>query len=133
GGSYFGDIFFGLLVFGPGVGLAFVTASIAALAGVAERESGLAAGLSNTNFQIGAALGVAIVTTVAVTRTDDYLAANPRAHRLVGLPEGFQSASLAVALRAGIGAALALLPLAPPGGAPQEQPELEPSPVPAGD
>jgi uncharacterized MnhB-related membrane protein len=33
GGSYFGDIFFGLLVFGPGVGLAFVTASIAALAG----------------------------------------------------------------------------------------------------
>src|SRR5262249_47958388 len=33
-GTYFGDIFFGLLVFGPGVGLAFVTASIAALAGV---------------------------------------------------------------------------------------------------
>src|SRR5215831_5662540 len=57
GGSYFGDIFFGLLVFGPGVGLAFVTASIAALAGVPERESGLASGLSNTSFQIGAALG----------------------------------------------------------------------------
>src|SRR5262249_49580643 len=64
GGSYFGDIFFGLLVFGPGVGLAFVTASIAALAGVPERESGLASGLSNTSFQVGAALGVAIVTTV---------------------------------------------------------------------
>jgi hypothetical protein len=47
GGSYFGDIFFGLLVFGPGVGLAFVTASIAALAGVPEHESGLASGLSN--------------------------------------------------------------------------------------
>src|SRR5262249_13470551 len=39
GGSYFGDIFFGLLVFGPGVGLAFVTASIAALAGVPERDA----------------------------------------------------------------------------------------------
>src|SRR4029434_1467527 len=74
GGSYFGDIFFGLLVFGPGVGLAFVTASIGALGGVSERESGLAAGLSNTSFQIGAALGVAIVTTVAVSRTDDFLA-----------------------------------------------------------
>ncbi len=36
GGSYFGDIFFGLLLFGPGIGLAFVTASIAALAGVPE-------------------------------------------------------------------------------------------------
>ena len=46
-GDYLGDIFFGLLVFGPGVGLAFVTASIAALAGVPEHESGLASGLSN--------------------------------------------------------------------------------------
>src|ERR671936_1635925 len=39
GGSYFGDIFLGLLVFGPGVGLAFVTATVAALAGVDARES----------------------------------------------------------------------------------------------
>ena len=92
GGSYFGDIFFGLLVFGPGVGLAFVTASIAALAGVPEHESGLASGLSNTSFQIGAALGVAIVTTVAVSRTDDYLGDQRRcqpARRLDrGLPVG---------------------------------------------
>jgi predicted MFS family arabinose efflux permease len=57
GGSYFGDIFRGLLLYG--IGLAFVTATVAALAGVAERESGLASGLSNTAFQIGAALGVA--------------------------------------------------------------------------
>ena len=51
GGSYFADIFFGLLVFGPGVGLAFVTATVAALAGIAEEESGLASGLSNTALQ----------------------------------------------------------------------------------
>jgi EmrB/QacA subfamily drug resistance transporter len=126
GGSYFGDIFFGLLVFGPGVGLAFVTASIAALAGVAEHESGLASGLSNTSFQIGAALGVAIVSTVAVSRTDDYLAAN--ADPLVALTEGFQSAFLAVAILGGIGVALALLLLGRPRVAVQEQ--LEPAPVP---
>jgi EmrB/QacA subfamily drug resistance transporter len=131
GGSYFGDIFFGLLVFGPGVGLAFVTASIAALAGVPERESGLASGLSNTSFQVGAALGVAIVTTVAVTRTDDYLAANTGASHLVALTEGFQSAFLAVAILAGLGVALALLLLGRPRGVPQEQPELEPLPLPA--
>jgi len=131
GGSYFGDIFFGLLVFGPGVGLAFVTASIAALAGVPERESGLASGLSNTSFQVGAALGVAIVTTVAVTRTDDYLAANMGANRLAALTEGFQSAFLAVAILAGVGVALALLLLGRPHGVPQEQ--LEPFPVPGGD
>jgi hypothetical protein len=67
------------------VGLAFVTASIAALAGVPDRESGLASGLSNTSFRIGAALGVAIVTTVAVTRTEDFRAANGDANPLVAL------------------------------------------------
>jgi EmrB/QacA subfamily drug resistance transporter len=133
GGSYFGDIFFGLLVFGPGVGLAFVTASIAALAGVPERESGLASGLSNTAFQIGAALGVAIVTTVAITRTDDYLATNSGADRLVALTEGFQSAFVAVAILAGLGVALALLLLGQPRGLAKEQLEVEAAPAPAGD
>ena len=133
GGSYFGDIFFGLLVFGPGVGLAFVTASIAALAGIPEREAGIASGLSNTAFQIGAAIGVATVTTVAVSRTEDYLATNTGADRLTALTEGFQAAFLAVALLAGIGVALALLLLGRPRRVPQEQLELEPSTVPAGD
>jgi MFS family permease len=131
GGSYFGDIFFGLLVFGPGVGLAFVTASIAALAGVPERESGLASGLSNTSFQIGAALGVAIVTTVAVTRTEDYLAANAGGNPLVGLTEGFQSAFVACVVLAAIGVALALLLPGRPRRVPQEQ--LEAAPVQAAD
>jgi EmrB/QacA subfamily drug resistance transporter len=127
GGSYLDDIFFGLLVFGPGVGLAFVTASIAALAGVPERESGLASGLSNTSLQVGAALGVAIVTTVAVSRTEDYMATNTGANPLAALTEGFQSAFLAVAILAGIGAALALLLLGRPRRAPQEQLEAAPA------
>jgi EmrB/QacA subfamily drug resistance transporter len=108
-GSYLGDLFFGLLVFGPGIGLAFVTASIAALAGIAEHESGLASGLSNTAFQIGAALGVAVVSTVAVSRSDDYLTANRGADPLVALTEGFQSAFIACVVLAGIGMALALM------------------------
>jgi EmrB/QacA subfamily drug resistance transporter len=124
GGSYFGDIFFGLLVFGPGVGLAFVTASIAALAGVDEREAGLASGLSNTAFQIGAALGVAVVSTVAISRTEEFLAANSGANPLAALTEGFQSAFLSLAILAGIGVALALLLLGRPRKAPHE--ELEP-------
>jgi MFS family permease len=127
GGSYFGDIFFGLLLFGPGVGLAFTTASIAALAGVAERESGLASGLSNTSFQIGAALGVAIVSTIAISRTDDYLAANGGADPLVALTEGFRAAFLACAVFAGIGAALALLLLGRPRQRSQEQLEAAPA------
>jgi EmrB/QacA subfamily drug resistance transporter len=131
GGSYFGDIFFGLLVFGPGVGLAFVTASIAALAGVPEHEAGIASGLSNTSFQIGAAVGVAIVTTVSISRTEDYLTTNAGASRLVALTEGFQSAFFAIAIVAAIGVAVALLLLGRRMS--QGQLDLEPSPVPVGD
>ena len=129
-GSYFGDIFFGLLVFGPGVGLAFVTATVGALAGVAEHESGLASGLSNTALQIGAALGVAIATAVAVTSSEDYLAAHAGANHLVVLNEGFQSAFLACVVLAGIGTTLALLLLGRPRKAPQERLEAVPVPVP---
>ena len=131
GGNYVDDMLLGLLVFGAGIGPAFVTATVAALAGVAEHESGLASGLSNTAFQIGAALGVAIVTTVAVTRSENYLAANEGADPLVALNEGFQSAFLACVVLAGIGAALALLLLGRPGRAPHEQ--LEAAPAQAGD
>jgi EmrB/QacA subfamily drug resistance transporter len=133
GGSYVGDMLLGLIVYGAGIGPVFVTATVAALAGVAERESGLASALSNTAFQIGAALGVAIVTTVAVTRSEDYLAANEGASQLVVLNEGFQSAFLACVVLAGIGAGLALLLLGRPRGVTQEQVEVEPSPAPAGD
>ena len=126
-GSYFPDIFFGLLLCGVGIGLAFVTATVAALAGVAEHESGLASGLSNTALQIGSALGVAIVTTVAVSRSHDYLAAHTHANPLVVLTEGFRSAFAACAVLAVIGMALALLLLGRPRKAAHELPD----PVPA--
>jgi EmrB/QacA subfamily drug resistance transporter len=126
-GSYFADIFLGLLIVGPGIGLAFVTATVAALAGVAEHESGLASGLSNTALQIGGALGVAIATTVAVSRSEDYLVANEGANPLVVLNEGSQSAFLAVVVLAAIGMALALLLPGRPRKAPHER--LEPVPA----
>jgi predicted MFS family arabinose efflux permease len=127
-GSYFGHIFIGLLVFGAGIGPAFATATIAALHGIPERESGVASGLSNTAFQLGGALGVAIVSTVAVSSSEDYLAANDGASPLVVLTEGFQSAFVACVVLAAIGVALALLLLGRPRKAPHERLE----PVPAG-
>jgi EmrB/QacA subfamily drug resistance transporter len=99
-GSYLGDIFFGLLVFGPGLGATFVAASVATLAGVAEDESGLASGLNNSAFQIGGALGAAIVTSVAVSHADG---TSPTA-----LTDGFQAAFAAAAILAAIGIAAAL-------------------------
>lgn len=57
-----------------GLGFSFVPVSIAALAGVDQRDAGLASGLINTSQQIGGALGVAILTTVSTTRTTDRIA-----------------------------------------------------------
>ena len=122
-GSYFPDIFFGLLLCGLGIGLAFVTATVAALAGVAGHESGLASGLSNTALQIGTALGVAIVSTVAVSGSKGYLAAIKGANPLVAATEGYQSAFVACAVLAAIGLALALLLPGRPRKAAHELPE----------
>ena len=118
-GSYVGDILIGLLLSGPGIGLTFVTCSIAALAGVDEREAGLASGLNNTAFQIGGAIGTAIVSTVAISYTDG--------SGVVALTEGFQAAFIACTVFAVVGAGLALLlgPRASLGGG-------EPVPQPGG-
>src|ERR671914_232032 len=129
GGSYFGDVFLGILIFGAGIGPVFATATIAGLAGVEEREAGLASGLSNTAFQLGGALGVAIASTVAVSTSESFLAANDGASPLVVLTEGFQSAFVACVVMAGIGVALALLLLGRPRRAAPER--LDAAPVPA--
>lgn len=73
-GTYVGDLLPGFLLVGVGLGFSFVPVSIAALAGVKPHEAGLASGLINTSQQIGGALGVAILTTVAVTRADNQIA-----------------------------------------------------------
>src|SRR3712207_1829146 len=78
-GSYLGDLLPGFLLIGVGMGFSFVPISIAALAGVGDREAGLASGLINTSQQIGGALGVALLITVATTRTEDMVASGAAA------------------------------------------------------
>lgn len=110
-GSYFGDIFLGLLIFGPGLGACAVAGGIAALSGVGERESGLASGMNTASFQIGGALGTAVASTIALARTQDFIAARGSGDPLLALTLGYQSgfwASVALAV-AGIAIALALL------------------------
>jgi EmrB/QacA subfamily drug resistance transporter len=63
-GSFAADLLPGYLLVGVGIAFAFVPVSIAALAGVAEREAGLASGLINTSQQIGGAIGTAVASTV---------------------------------------------------------------------
>jgi EmrB/QacA subfamily drug resistance transporter len=66
-GRFWADLAGPFFVTGAGTAFAFIPVSIAALAGVAEREAGLASGLLNTSQQIGGAIGVAIASTVATT------------------------------------------------------------------
>jgi MFS-type transporter involved in bile tolerance (Atg22 family) len=105
-GSYFGDIFIGLLLFGAGLGATFVASQIAGLSGVAEQESGLAAGLVDSSFNIGSALGIAVLSTVAVARTEDVLAGpGTPASTALAMTEGFQVAFLMALGIAGLGGA----------------------------
>ena len=101
-GSYLGDMFFALLVFGPGLGAAYVAGSIGSLAGVAERDAGLASGLNNSSFQIGGAVGVAIVSTVAVSQANG---ADP----LAAMTNGFQSAFATAIIFAAVGLLVAIV------------------------
>ena len=79
-GSYVGDVLFPSLLAAVGLGLAFVSMTVAAVSGVETHEVGLASGLINTSQQIGGALGLAILATVANSKIDDgsLRAARPR-------------------------------------------------------
>jgi predicted small integral membrane protein len=70
-GAYLTDLLPGFLMVGVGIGFSFVPISIAALAGVRPAEAGLASGLINTSQQIGGALGIAVLSTIATSRTED--------------------------------------------------------------
>ena len=97
GGGFASDILGPSLLAAAGLGLAFVPQTIAAVSGVAEREAGLASGLINTSQQVGGALGLAVLATIANSRTDDLVASaggDPSALPNA-LTEGFQSAFLA--------------------------------------
>jgi EmrB/QacA subfamily drug resistance transporter len=74
GGSYWADLLPGFLIIGLGIPFAFVPITIAAMAGTKPQEAGLASGLINTTQQIGGAVGIAILSTIAVSTTDDAVA-----------------------------------------------------------
>ncbi len=67
-GHFWDDLAGPFLVSGAGTAFAFIPVSIAALAGVRERDAGLASGLLNASQQIGGAIGVAVTSTVAASR-----------------------------------------------------------------
>ena len=105
-GSYVGDVLFPSLLAAVGLGFAFVPMTIAAVAGVEGHEAGLASGLINTSQQIGGALGLAILATIANSATADSAAAGDAMP--AALTDGFQRAFTVGAGFAVFGAVLAL-------------------------
>ena len=77
GGHYLSDVLPGLIIMSMGLGIVFVSITIAATNGVPHDDSGLASGILNTSQQIGGALGLAVLSGVAASSTTSYLVSNP--------------------------------------------------------
>ena len=73
-GSFVADILPVMVLLGAGAGLAFPSLMMLAMSGATPSDSGLASGLVNTTLQVGGAIGLAVLATLATTRTDNLLA-----------------------------------------------------------
>jgi MFS family permease len=92
-GSYLADLLPGMMIMSLGLGAVFVAVTTAANAGVPADKAGLAAALLNASQQVGGALGLAIFSAIATSRTSNLLADHtPLADALTS---GFQRALLA--------------------------------------
>jgi EmrB/QacA subfamily drug resistance transporter len=126
GGSYLGDLLPGFLIIAMGMGFSFVPISIAALAGVPAKDAGLASGLINTSQQIGGALGIAVLSSVAIAQTNDAASAGDAVPQ--ALTTGFQAAFWVGAGIAAVGvlASLVLIRNEELATVPAFEPEAEP-------
>jgi hypothetical protein len=126
GGSYVADLLPGFLLMSVGLGFSFVPISIAALAGVKASEAGLASGLFNTSQQIGGALGIAVLSAVATSVTDNRV--SDGAAQASAAVDGFQAAFIGAALIAadGILTTLVLVRRSELTEAPEETIQAEP-------
>jgi EmrB/QacA subfamily drug resistance transporter len=104
--SYLTDLLPGFIVMALGMGAVFVSVATAANAGVPGDKAGLAAGLLNASQQVGSALGLAVLSALAITRTNNLIAAG--APRLVALASGYHRALLIGSLLMGAAALIAL-------------------------
>jgi EmrB/QacA subfamily drug resistance transporter len=118
GGSYLTNVLPGGMVGGLGLGLALVPATIVAVQGVPRAVSGLASGVLNTSRYVGAALGLAVLSTIAANHTHSTIGSGTSAAK--ALTDGFQLQFGVGAIFCFIGAVAAFVLLHP-------QSEREPS------
>jgi EmrB/QacA subfamily drug resistance transporter len=97
-GTYLGDLLPGLMIMSVGMGLTFVPITLIATTNVGAEDAGLASGLLNTSQQLGGAIGLAVLSTLAANSTANTLAglghAPSPADGVVALVTGFHVAFL---------------------------------------
>ncbi len=93
GGTFAADVLGPSILAAIGLGLSFVPVTIAAVTGTRPQEAGLASGLVNTAQQIGGALGLAILATIANSRTNEVIHGGQH-HVAIALTKGFERAFL---------------------------------------
>jgi EmrB/QacA subfamily drug resistance transporter len=103
-GSFVVDVLPGMILLGVGAGIAFNPVLLAAMSDVEPQDAGLASGVVNTSFMMGGALGLAVLASIAASRTDSLEASGESA--LEALNGGYQLAFLAGAIFAGLAAAV---------------------------
>jgi len=89
-GTYLTDLLPGIMLISVGMGMTFVPVTLIATSGIAPGDAGLASGLLNTSQQIGGALGLAVLSTLATAETSDSL------QSLGGQPSAVESANALV-------------------------------------
>jgi predicted MFS family arabinose efflux permease len=125
-GNVFLDVLPSMILLGIGAGMAFNPVLLAAMSDVEPSEAGLASGIVNTSFMMGGALGLAVLASLAASRTDSLLASGH--DRLDALTGGYHAAFLVGALFAAAASAVGALLLRPgaaPAGAAHPAPGTE--------
>src|SRR3954451_8836258 len=118
--TYLGGVLPPLIILSAGLGLTFVPVTLAAVSGVREKHSGLVSGVSTTAIQIGGAIGLAVLATIAATTTRTQAAGTATTDALsAGYTRAFQVGAVIIALAVPI--ALALLRLRPTTDTPQDE------------
>jgi EmrB/QacA subfamily drug resistance transporter len=120
-GSFVVDVLPSMILLGFGAGVAFNPMLLAAMSDVEPNEAGLASGVVNTSFMMGGALGLAVLASLAASRSDTLLASGDSA--LGALVGGYHAAFLVASLFAVAGAALSALLLRTRASAPGHESE----------
>jgi EmrB/QacA subfamily drug resistance transporter len=113
--AYATDVLPAMVLIGLGAGLGFPSLMTLAMSGATPSDSGLASGLVNTSVQVGGAVGLAVLATLATGRTDDLLAGGEAA--APALNAGFHLAYLVGAALVAVAAVVAVTVLRPRGAA----------------